>query len=439
MTAPWEEEPERDARLPRQQLDAERGVLGAVLVAGVDAMDELLQAGLQGRHFYLPAHEALYGAAERLAAQGSAIDYRLLGGALTQQERRTVGDPRAMIELVSAASPVPYLAAHAEQIIAAWTLRELSTRALRIQQFVEAAPLNKSREALELARVELDMVESPQEAESMLSARELLPLLLDEMESQKPRGVSTGFSDLDHLLGGGLGRGQSIVIGARPSVGKSMLGVNLASAAARKGVPTVIFSHEMTRSELMQRIISRETGVPLSRLRAGALTEQDWERVSRAYAKLQDWPLHIDDESSMTVADYRARLRKLRKVSRVGLVIADYIQLIKPAQREPSREREVASISAASKALAKDFDIPMVLLAQLSRQTEQRKDARPVMADLRESGAIENDADVVALMHQLEDGMMELNVVKNRQGERGLVELVWNPRIMRAEQPAGRP
>jgi replicative DNA helicase len=418
---------------PRADVEAERGVLGAILVVGVDALDVLQEAGLQPEHFYMPSHETLYRAAQRLGAKGSAIDYRLLGGALTKEERRTVGDPRTLIEMVETASPVPLLGAHADQLIACSLLRELSSRALRIQQFADAAPLDRSREALELARAELDTVASPQEAESLSSAGELMPGLLDEMESEKPRGVSTGFPDLDYLLGGGMGRGQTLVVGARPSVGKSMLGINLAAAAVRKGVPTLVFSHEMTRSELLQRVLSRETGVPLTRIRTGALNDDDWERVARAYTRIQDWPLFIDDESTMTVADYRSRLRKLRKRARIGLVISDYIQLIKPFDLRVSREQQVAGISAAAKALAKDFDIPVVLLAQLSRQTEQRRDARPVMSDLRESGAIENDADVVALMHQEEDGGMEVNLVKNRQGERGRVELVWNPRIMRAE------
>lgn len=419
--------------VPRQEPGLEAGVLGAVLLVGVDALDALQEAGLKPEHFYMPAHETLYRAMQRLAARGSAIDYQLLGGALTKEERRTVGDPRVMLDMVTEASSVPLLGQHAEQLIAASVLRELSARAIRIGQFAEAAPLDKSREALELARAELDTVEVPEEVESLSSAAELLPGLLDEMESERPRGVPTGFPELDDLLGGGLGRGQTIVIGARPSVGKSMLGVNLARASCRKGVPTVIFSHEMTKSELMQRIVAAETGVPLSRIRSGRLEEQHWDRISRAYNRLNDWPLFIDDESSMTVADYRARLRKLRKRSRIGLVISDYIQLITPFDRRVSREQQVAGISAAGKALSKDFDLPVVLLAQLSRQTEQRKDARPVMSDLRESGAIENDADVVALMHPSPNGGMDVMVVKNRQGERGSVELVWNPRIMRAE------
>lgn len=435
-----EEGQQQRSGLPRQDLDLERGVLGAVLMQGVDALDELQEAGLRPEHFYQPAHEVLYRAAQRLGGRGSAIDYRLLGGALTPEERRAVGDPRVMIEMISAASPLPYLQQHAEQIVACAMLRDISASATRIHQLAEIAPLDQSRAVLEMARAQLDTVEAPEEAESLAAAPDLLSPLIDEMESEQPRGVSTGFPELDDLLGGGLGRGQSIVIGARPSVGKSMLGINLATAAARKQVPTLMFSHEMTRSELMQRIVSRETGVPLSRIRAGQrlMQEEDWERVARFSQRIHEWPLFIDDQSTMTVADYRARLRKMQKRSRIALVISDYVQLVTPFDRRVSREQQVAGISAASKALAKDFDLPMVLLAQLSRATEQRRDARPVMSDLRESGAIENDADVVMLMHaQEDDGEMEVNVVKNRQGERGMVRLNWNPRIMRAE-PARR-
>lgn len=424
---------------PRSADSAERAVLGEVLLNGVDQLDVLQEAGLRPEHFYHPAHEVLFRAMQRLASRGSQIDARLLAGTLSPEEKRAVGDPRIMVALVTEGSGSHMLEGHAQQIIDAAILRQLAARAVRISQLVETAPMDRSREVLEMARAELDQVEVPQEDESLAVARDILVPLLDDMESEKPRGVSTGFSDLDYLLGGGLGKGQTIVIGARPSVGKSMLGVNLAAAAARKGIPTVLFSHEMTKDELMQRVVARETGVWLSKIRTGRLNEQDWDRISRAFGAIQQWPLYVDDESTMTIADYRARLRKIRKRSRVGLVISDYIQLIKPFDHRVSREQQVAGISAAAKALAKDFDIPMVLLAQLSRQTEQRKDARPVMSDLRESGAIENDADVVALMHQLQDGAMEVNLVKNRQGERGYVELAWNPRIMRAEQGSRDP
>lgn len=340
-----------------------------------------------------------------------------------------------LAEILSDASMSPaYIEPHSQAIIDAYSLRALGEAGRKILQIVDTAPLSQSREALERARSAIDAVEVPEEAESISTAGELVPRLLDSMQDGTPRGVSTGLGDLDRLLGGGLGRGQTIVVGARPSVGKSMLGCNLAASASKAGVPTVVFSHEMTKEELMQRLVARETGVELTRIRSGRLSEEDWERIARASSQIAEWPLLIDDASAMTVADYRARLRKLARRRRPGLVISDYLQLIKPEDPRLPREQQVSGISASSKALAKDFRLPFVLLAQLSRATEHRRNSRPQLSDLRESGAIENDADVVALMYQKDPTEMEIDIAKNRQGERGTVELYWHPRTMRTGQ-----
>lgn len=423
--------------LPASDEAAERAVLGACLLEGAEAYDRARATGLRGSHFYRPAHEILFDAMGRLTSSGSALDWRLLGASLSKEERRTIGPPTVLAELLTEGALIVHLEAHASSIISAATLRELQTAGIKIHQLASTAPLTESREVLEAARAALDGVDVPEERESIASAGELVTSVMDEMESEKPRGIRTGFPDLDHLLGGGLGPGQSIVIGARPSVGKSMLGVNLAAEAASLGIPTVMFSHEMTKHELMQRILARASGVHLTKIRTGSLNDADWNHVSRAFSKIHDWPLFIDDAASMQVADYRARLRKLEKRRKVGLVVSDYIQLIKPEDPKVSREQQVAGISAGLKAISKDFHLPFVVLAQLSRATEQRRDARPVMSDLRESGAIENDADVVMLMHKQEDGGMDLDVVKNRQGECGRVELAWNAPLMRAS-PRGR-
>jgi replicative DNA helicase len=227
-----------------------------------------------------------------------------------------------------------------------------------------------------------------------------------------------------------MGPGHTIVVGARPSVGKSMLGCNLAMAACRRGVPTALFSHEMTSHELMQRMISCEAGVPLTNIRLGSLNEGHWEAVARATERIRQWPLVIDDEASMTIADYRARLRKLTRRRKAGLVISDYVQLVRPLDPRLPREQQVSQTSAGAKALAKDFGLPVVILAQLSRATESRKDAIPILSDLRESGSLENDADTVLLMHRTDNGM-EIHVAKNRHGQTGVAYVDWQPAIMR--------
>lgn len=416
---------------PRQDQEAERAVVGAVLMGGAPALDKARGVGLRAEHFYVPMHEMLWGVMEGLAAAGRPIDRASIVATLTADQKRMVGTPHIFADLLTEASMKPMVEVHAEIVVDSFSLRRLAEAGIRIGQLAQAAPLDRSREALERARAALDAVEVPEENKTIASAGEMLPGLIDEIEDGKPRGISTGIGDLDRLLGGGLGRGQSIVVGARPSVGKTMLGCHLARTAAKQGVPTIFFSHEMTRSELMQRLLSAETGVHLTRIRGGMLEEDDWERIARAQAQIMDWPLLIDDQSSATVADYRSRLRALARGRRPRLLVSDYLQLVKPDDPRIPRQEQVSGISASIKALAKDFELPAVVLAQLSRATEQRRNSRPILSDLRESGAIENDADIVMLMHQREAGKMDVEVAKHRQGERGMTELYWHPRNMR--------
>ncbi len=418
---------------PRQDRQAERQVLGAVLMGGVDVWDAVQATGIKAEHFYEPRHEALWRACARLAARGEALDATALLSSLSAEERRAVGHPNYVAEIITEAHGRPGSEVWAARSITdAAVLRALQQASVQIGQWADVAPLDARREAIERARGVLDQVELPEERESISSAEDLLPEVLDAMETPGQRGIATGLVELDDCLGGGFSQGQTIIFGARPSVGKTMLGCNLVAAACRREVPTMIFSHEMTKQELMQRFLALESGVRLSWIRSGQLGEDEWSKIARATDRISRWPLLIDDESTMTVADYRARLRKATRRRKVGLVVADYLQLIKPFDQRVPREQQVAGISSASKALSKDFKVPMVLLAQLSRATEQRKDSRPVLSDLRESGSIENDADVVVLMHQEEEGRMWLDVAKNRQGERDRFEINWWPMVMRA-------
>jgi len=412
--------------------DAERQTIGLILIGGVEALDLVREQGLRPAHFYEPRYEAVMHACERLAAEGRVLDPTTLRAALLPAEKRAIGHPNALLDMVTGVTAsIGHLGYYATMVTDAWTLRQIVDAGLRISQLGASAPLDRRREALERARAMLDGIDVTEERESLAAVEDLLPEVLDTMEDGKPRGVSTGIAELDEVFGGGMGPGQSIIVGARPSIGKSMLGCNLAAVAASAGVPTIIFSHEMTRHELTQRLLARESGVPLSRIRNGQVAEGDWERVARATARISSWPLLIDDESSMTVADYRARLRKITRRRRVGLVVSDYLQLIKPMDGRIPRQEQVTQTSAGIKALAKDYEVPVLTLAQLSRATEQRRDSRPILSDLRESGSIENDADIVMLMHQTEDEEMELNVAKNRQGERRIMRLSWLPAIMR--------
>lgn len=409
-------------------------MLGAVLVGGVGAMDRCKQAGLRAEHFYEPRHELLWQTAARLAAQGVAVDAMTIMGALGEREKRQLAE--ILPELPGAAAHIGNLEWHAQAVVDAWALRALSEAGQHIVQLAQTAPLDRKREALERARGRLDAVELPEERESASSLAELIPPVLDEVQMGEQRGISTGYADLDRALGGGgMGPGQSIVLGARPTVGKTMLCCNVVRAAVRAGHQSVLFSLEMTRRELAQRFISLEAGVKLAKLRNGNLYDKEWDRVAKGTAQLQEWPLVIDDQASITVPDMRSRLRKVTRTgARIGFVAVDYLQLVRPIDSRLPREQQVAGISAGIKAIAKDFYCPVLVLAQLSRETERRRNTKPVLSDLRESGAIENDADVVVLMHPGKDPHdMDLIMAKNRQGEREDVRVLWYPDVMRAQ------
>lgn len=423
-------------RPPRNDVQAERAVLAGVLAGGVNALDVCREVGLRAAHFYQPGHEELFAMCERLAAQGVAVDPVTVSGAMNQEERRKLLP--LLPDLVTQVPLVTALSWHAQQVVDLAALRELQAAGVRIQQYGDTAPVDARREALERSRAALDAVEVPEQRETASRISELVPQVLGDMESEHKRGLSTGLPDLDALLGGGPAPGQTFVLGARPSVGKTMLGMNMVRAACEAGEEAVVFSLEMTRHELTQRFLAMVSGVPLQKIRSGSqhgeLGEGAWGKVAKATSEMAEWALTIDDDASMTVADMRSRLRKVtRKGRRVGLIAIDYVQLVRPTDPRIPRQEQVAGVSSAVKALSKDFGCPVLLLAQLSRATEQRRTAMPMLSDLRESGALENDADIVVLMHLEKEGDdMQLVVAKNRQGERGSVTLGWQPGLMRA-------
>ena len=270
-------------------------------------------------------------------------------------------------------------------------------------------------------------------------------------------GLATGFSDLDGLLSG-LHPGEMVVLAARPSMGKTALALNLAEQIALGGPPhaprspkratVAIFSLEMSRSSLAQRLISARSGLDLQRLRTGDLRSSDWETLTRVCGELHDAPIYIDDTPALTVLQLRARARRMVAQFGVGVILIDYLQLLTaPGASRESRQVEVAAISRGIKALARELDVPVVCMAQLNRSSEHREGNRPRMADLRESGSIEQDADVVLLLHREEYyhqgdeewernnpdkvNLAELIVAKQRNGPTGLVKLTWDSRATR--------
>jgi replicative DNA helicase len=252
---------------------------------------------------------------------------------------------------------------------------------------------------------------------------------MDEIEhaagtSGEMLGVPTGFTDLDELTNG-LHPGQMVIVAARPAVGKSTLALDIArSAAIKHELATVVFSLEMSRTEITMRLLSAESEIPLQHMRKGTMRDQDWARIAETQGRIHGAPLFIDDSPNMSLMEIRAKCRRLKQRHNLKLVIVDYLQLMSSGKRVESRQQEVAEFSRALKLLAKELEVPVIALSQLNRGPEQRTDKKPQMSDLRESGSIEQDADVVILLHRESmyeresprEGEADVIVAKHRNG-----------------------
>jgi len=259
---------------------------------------------------------------------------------------------------------------------------------------------------------------------------------IEKLYNQKEpiTGIPTGFVDLDYKTAG-LHKSDLVLIAARPAMGKSAFALNIAShAAIHAKVPVVIFNLEMSKSQLVNRILCSEAMVDSNKIRTGKIEEDDWIKLATALGPLSEAPIYIDDTPGITVTEIRAKCRKLKLEKNIGLVVIDYLQLIQgTGKRNSSREQEISEISRSLKILAKELDVPVIALSQLSRAAEQRTDHRPMLSDLRESGAIEQDADIVMFLYRDDyynpdsekKNIAEVIMAKHRAGSTGTVELLW--------------
>jgi replicative DNA helicase len=282
-------------------------------------------------------------------------------------------------------------------------------------------------DAVDQAQAEVYAVTERRQAEDYVQLSELLPAAYDEIEKISAgvvgEGVKTGFKDLDALTNG-FHPGNMIVLAARPAVGKSTLGLDIARyASIHKREASVIFSLEMSRSEITMRMLSAEARVPLNNIRSGQLGEEEWAKMARRMGEISDAPLFIDDSPNLSLMEIRAKARRLKQRHNLKLIVIDYLQLMTSGKRVENRQQEVSEFSRQLKLLAKELNVPVVAISQLNRSPEQRSDKKPMLSDLRESGSIEQDADVVILLHredlydsQNRSGEADLIVAKHRNG-----------------------
>jgi replicative DNA helicase len=282
------------------------------------------------------------------------------------------------------------------------------------------------------------------DSEDYIPLTDAVTAAIDEIEAAKHKdgtmtGVPTGFADLDDLTNG-LHPGQMVIVAARPALGKSTLALDFARAAAIKhDLPTIFFSLEMGRSEIAMRLLSAEASVPLQNMRKGTVDQRDWTTIAATRGRINDAPLYIDDSPNMTLVEIRAKCRRLKQRVGLKMVVIDYLQLMTSGKRVESRQQEVSEFSRALKLLAKELQVPVVALSQLNRGPEQRADKLPALADLRESGSIEQDADVVILLHRESAyekdnpraGEADLIVAKHRNGPTRTVTVAFQGHFSR--------
>ncbi|MGI6142982.1 MAG: replicative DNA helicase [bacterium] len=429
-------------RVPPFSLEAEQSVLGAMFLE----REAVLVAAeiLQPEDFYRDAHRYIFEAILDLEERGRPADLVTVTETLRQQGRLDDVGGLAFVttlaESVPTAANVEYYARIVEEKA---ILRRLIREATRIiQNSYEAS--TEAAAILDDAEQAILRISQYRNQSGFMAIKDLISAAYDRIEFLYQNkggvtGIPTGFKDLDRLTAG-LQPSDLIVVAARPSMGKTSFALNVALHVALEAkIPVAIFSLEMSREQLIQRMLSSEAGIDGQRLRTGFLDEEDWLLLTTAMARLSEAPIFIDDTPSITVMDIRAKARRLVQERGQALILLDYLQLVNSRRAFESRQQEITEISRGLKALARELQVPVVALSQLSRAVEQRQDKRPVLSDLRESGAIEQDADVVAFIYRDEyynpdtekKGIAEIIIGKQRNGPTGLVQLAFLKDSMR--------
>ncbi|MFZ9697722.1 MAG: replicative DNA helicase [Ilumatobacteraceae bacterium] len=392
------------ARVPPHNLDAEASLLGAMLLSK-DAIGAAAERAVTPSDFYKSSHQHIHDAIQSLNVAGEPVDVVTVSDKLQRAGfLETVGGIDYLLELQNSTPAVSSADRYARIVRETSMLRRLILAASEIAELGYSQPDN-IEQALDRAESSIFEVAQNQVSDTMVRLNDLMPETMDRlseiMENGNPiTGVPTGFVDLDALLSG-LQPGTLNIIGARPAMGKSALAMGMAvNVATTTNKPVLFFSLEMGRAELSQRILSSEARVDSAKLRTGRLNEEDWRRIGRAIGRLSI-PLFIDDNSAVTVMEIRAKARRIAaKHGDLAMIVIDYLQLMGGNASAENRQLEVSEISRNLKILARDFKVPVVALSQLSRGIETRTDKRPTLSDLRESGALEQDADVVMFLYR---------------------------------------
>lgn len=428
-------------KTPPYSLEAEQSVLGAMLI-DPDSVALCIES-LDSEDFYRPENKELFSAMEGLFEKDSPVD---IVTACEELSRKgvldTIGGAEFVANLASSVSATENIKYYIDIILDKSLLRKLINAAGEISKKSFEASESSSEIAETAEKLIYDII-AGKESKEFSKVGDVLQrnfMRLEELAKLKTRitGLETGFSHLDNLLSG-LQPSTLNILAARPGIGKTSFALNIARHVAVKNKkPVAIFSLEMSAEEITNRIISSQALVDSYRLKTGRLEADDWERMMQSVTPISDAPLYIDDTSTITVSEIRSKCRRLKAEKGLGLVIVDYLQLMQGKRRTENRQQEVSEMSRALKILSKELGVPVLTLSQLSRSIESRKgkDKTPMLSDLRESGAIEQDADVVMFLSRPDEeeeqeqnavGQVDLVIAKHRSGSTGRIKLVWQP------------
>ncbi len=443
------------SELMPQNIDAEEAILGAILVSPI-CMNRVVEH-IRPESFYKPAHRYVYEAMLQLYNSETKIDIVSVSDSLNINQKLELVGGRAFINDLSyktiTTTNVEYYAKIVQEKAIKRSLINAGSEIIN-----SGYDLNPIEESLETAEKLIFDIASQKVSSALLPIKDLVYDSYAKLEDRAKNkgqltGVSSGFYDLDNIYTNGLQKSDLIIIAARPAMGKTSFALNIAqNVALKENVPVAIFSLEMSRDQLTQRLLGAEAEVDAGRIKTGDLNSKDWEKLAIAMDKFSQSKIYIDDTAGCTITDIRAKCRRLAMAEKnLGLIVIDYLQLIEGTGRE-DRMQQISSISRGLKILAKELNVPIIALSQLSRAVEGRTDKRPMLSDLRESGSIEQDADIVMFIYRDdyyksasdEDEMAEkamnkgeavIIVAKNRNGPVGDVKLLFQNNITKFKNP----
>jgi replicative DNA helicase len=435
--------------IPPQHIEAEESILSAILIDN-SVLFEVLEV-LSPEDFYRTAHKRIFSGIRDLFTRNEPVDLVTLNNILREQGKlEEVGGATYLATLVDSV-PIAVNAQHYAKIVHDKAcLRRLIEKANAIARrcFEDRGNIDETIDFAESCMFEIS---ESKVRPSFFPISQLIESSIDALEERQGNktlvtGVPSGFTEIDEKTAG-LQRSDLIILAARPGMGKTALALNIArNAAVDTNVSVAIFSLEMSKEQLSMRMLSSEARVDSSRMRRGFISQEDWMNITDAAGTLSEAPIYIDDSPDISALEIRAKARRLKMEKNIGLVVIDYLQLMKSHSPKERRDLEISEMSRSLKALAKEIDVPVLALSQLNRKLEDRSDKRPLLSDLRESGALEQDADVVAFIYRDEEynkdennpnrGRAEILVAKQRNGPTGIVKLAFLNSITRFENLA---